>query len=76
MVFRMIKDAGRRVKRTRTQREQDQEELAFWLSKPPEERIEAGAFMTRRLYWMAHLRELPALDKRAGRRVPRSHGRT
>lgn len=69
----MRKDAGRRVKRNRPQAEQDAEELADWLSRSAEERIEAGAFMTRRLYWMTNGRDLPPLDKGTGRRVQRAH---
>ncbi|MBI3297969.1 MAG: hypothetical protein HYZ75_07390 [Elusimicrobia bacterium] len=71
MDFAIRKDVGRRVKMARPQREQDAEELAYWLSRPSEERIEAGAFMTRRLYWLTHGAELPPLDKTVGRRVPR-----
>lgn len=74
MEFRLRKDVGRRVARRRSQREQDAEELAFWRSRPAEERIEAGAFLTRRLYWLTHGAELPPLDKTVGRRVSRSHG--
>lgn len=74
MDFSMRKDVGRRVQRRRPQGVQDAEELKDWLSRPPEERIEAGAFMTRRLYWMTHGTDLPPLDKRAGRRVARAHG--
>lgn len=73
MDFHLRKDVGRRVRRDRPQSVVDAEELAGWLSRPPEERIEAGAFMTRRLYWMTHGTDLPPLDKRAGRRVPRAH---
>ena len=73
MDFPFRKDVGRRVKRARPQSEQDAEELKDWLSRPPEERIEAGAFMTRRLYRMTHGADLPPLDKRAGRRVARPH---
>lgn len=73
MDFILRKDVGRRVKRTRTQGEVDADELAYWLARPPEERIEAGAFMTRRLYRMTHGADLPQLDKRVGRRVPRAH---
>lgn len=74
MEFSLQKDVGKRVTRTRPQREQDAEELSYWLSRPPEERIEAGAFLTRRLYRMAHGCDLPPLAKRVGRRVPRTHG--
>lgn len=74
MDFPIRKDVGRRIKRDRPQHEQDAEELAYWLSRPPEERIEAGAFMTRRLYWMTHGAALPPLDKTVGRRIKRPHG--
>ncbi len=74
MSFRLRKDAGRRVPRQRPQREQDADELQHWLSLPPERRVDAAAFMSRRMYRLAHGRDLPPLDKRAGRRVARVHG--
>ena len=74
MAFRIRKDIGRRVKRVRAQKEQDAEELAYWLSRPSHERVDAAAFMTRRLYRMEHGTGIPCLDKSAGRRVARSRG--
>lgn len=73
MEFHIRKDVGRRVARRRPQRVQDAEALADWLSRPPAERIEAGAFMTRRLYWLTHGTDLPPLDKTVGRRAARPH---
>lgn len=73
MSFRLQKDSGRRVSRTRPQSEQDADALAHWLSLPPEQRVEAAAFMSRRLYRMEHGRDFPALDKSAGQRVPKGH---
>ncbi|MBI5240661.1 MAG: hypothetical protein HY926_09325 [Elusimicrobia bacterium] len=70
MAFRMRKDVSRRVPVRRPQAEQDAAELAYWLSRPPGERVAAVGFMTRRLYFLEHGRDLPALDKKAGRRVP------
>jgi len=74
MNFRLRKDVGRRVKRVRSQKEQDAEELAYWLSFPAGERVDAGAFMTRRLYRMEHGTDIPRLDKSVGHRVARTHG--
>lgn len=73
MDFRIDKTAGRRVPRRRPQSAQDADALEHWLSRPPEERVAAAAFMTRRLYRLRHGRDLPPLDKSVVKRVPRTH---
>lgn len=69
MTFHLRKDLGRRVPVKRSQAQQDAEEHAYWLSRPAEERVDAVGFMTRRRYFLATGRQLPPLDKTAGRRV-------
>ncbi|MFI5363180.1 MAG: hypothetical protein ACHQ49_14535 [Elusimicrobiota bacterium] len=68
-MFQMRRDIGRRVPVGRSQAEQDADELAYWLSRPPEERVEAVDYLTRRLYFLQHGRDLPRLDKTVGRRA-------
>ena len=72
MQFRVRKDMGRRVPVQRSQAEQDADELAYWLSRPPEERVEAVGYLTRRKYFLEHGVNLPQLDKTISRRV-RNH---
>ncbi len=69
MEFRLRKDLSRRVPVRRSQSEQEAEELAYWLSRPADERVEAAFYFTRCLYFMQHGREIPRLDKTVGRRV-------
>lgn len=69
MSFRLRKDVGRRVPVRRSQARQDADELAYWLSRPPEERLEAVGFMTRRRHLLETGRDLPLMDKTVGRRV-------
>ena len=69
MTFRLRKDFGRRVPAGRTQAQQDADELAYWLSRPAEERVNAVGFLTRRRYFLEKFKELPPLDKSAGRRI-------
>ncbi len=69
MSFRLRKDIGRRVLAKRSQAQQDAEELAYWLSRSPEERVEAVGFLTRRRHFLETGLPLPPLDKRVGRRV-------
>lgn len=69
MQFRMRKDVSRRVPVRRSQAEQDADDLAYWLSRSPEERVEAVGFLSRNLYFLQHGRDLPPLDKTVGRRV-------
>ncbi|MBI5245194.1 MAG: hypothetical protein HY922_16145 [Elusimicrobia bacterium] len=67
----MQRGVGRRVPVGRPQTEQDADDLAYWLSRPPEERVEAVGYLTRRLYFLQHGQDLPRLDKTLGRRVRR-----
>jgi hypothetical protein len=69
MQFRVRKDIGRRVPVQRSQAEQDADDLAYWLSRPPDERVEAVCYLSRRLYFLQNGRDLPRLDKTVGRRV-------
>ncbi len=69
MIFRMQRDVSRRVPVERLQTEQDAEELTYWLSRLPEERVEAVGYLTRRLYFLQHGCDLPRLDKTVGHRV-------
>ena len=69
MNFRMQRGVGRRVPVGRPQAEQDADDLAYWLSRPPEERVAAVSFLTRRLYFLQNGRDLPRLDKAVGHRV-------
>jgi len=73
MEFRMRKDVGRRVSAKRSQAEQDVDERAYWLSRSPEERVEAVGFMTRQLYFLQHGRDLPPMDKTVGHKIKRTH---
>ena len=69
MSFRLRKDVGRRVPARRPQAQQDAEELAYWLSRPAEERVEAVGFLTRRRHFLETGHGLPPMDKTVGRRV-------
>ena len=69
MNFRIRKDIGRRVPAKQSQAQQDLDELAYWLSRPAEERVEAVGFLTRRRHRLETGRELPPLDKTVGHRV-------
>ncbi len=69
MIFHLRKDLGRRVPVKRSQARQDAEERDYWLSRPAEERVAAVGFLTRRRYFLETGRQLPPLDKTAGRRV-------
>ena len=69
MNFRLRKDIGRRVCAKRSQAQQDTEELAYWLSRPAEERVEAVGFLTRRRHFLETGCDLPLMDKTVGRRV-------
>lgn len=71
--FRLRKDVGRRVPVKRPQAKQDADDLAYWLSRSAEERVEAVGFLTRRRYFQATNRSLPPLDKTVGRRVRPRH---
>lgn len=71
MEFRLRKDLSRRVPASRPQAEQDAEELAYWLSRPPAERVAAVGFITQRWHRMRHGRELPRLDKTVSRKLLR-----
>ncbi len=72
MTYRMNKNVSRRVPVRRPQEETDAEDLAYWLSKSPEERVEAVSVMSRHLYFLQHGRDWPRLDKTISRRVPRN----
>ncbi|MBI5883424.1 MAG: hypothetical protein HZB91_10015 [Elusimicrobia bacterium] len=69
MTFRLRKDLGRRVPAGQSQAQQDADELAYWLSRPAEERLDAVGFLTRRRHFVETGRALPPLDKSAGRRI-------
>jgi hypothetical protein len=69
MIFRMQRGVSRRVPVGRPQTEQDADDLAYWLSRPPDERVEAVCYLSRRLYFLQNGRDLPRLDKTVGRRV-------
>lgn len=48
------------------------EELAYWLSRPPEERVAAVSYLTEQCWVFQGLTELPRLERTISRRALRS----